>query len=153
MPGYTEHQTVGGVVGGVAALLCAQGQPPLLIATETLGGWLAGRQAGTWADVAEPAISSHHRDFCHALAPTAFGSTLVIQQVSNFQTSLRAQAHACFQLAASTNDDLQQFVNVSAGLLLHVLAGAVPAVPASYVSHVTLDACTPRGVPLLFRKF
>ncbi len=151
MANLKEHRTIGGLVGGTAALVCAQDQPPLLALAEIWGGWIAGQHAGTWADAAEPATSSHHRDFCHALAPTAYGTTLVFQRVDALQTSLRFQAQACFQLAATTNDGFQRFVNVAAGLLLHVVAGAVPAVPASYVSHITLDACTPRGVPLLFK--
>jgi hypothetical protein len=73
--------------------------------------------------------------------------------VESVQRCLRTQAQACFQLAASTDDGVQQFVNVLAGLALHALAGAVPAVPASYISHVALDACTTRGVPLLTRGF
>jgi hypothetical protein len=153
MSNFKDHQTIGGLVGGTAALLCAQDQPPLLTLAEICGGWIAGQRAGTWADAAEPATSSHHRDFCHALAPTAYGTSLLFQQVDSLQTSLRSQAQACFQLAATTNDGLQQFVNVAAGLLLHVVAGAVPAMPASYISHIALDACTPRGVPLLFRGF
>jgi hypothetical protein len=153
MANFKEHQTIGGLVGGTAALVCARNQPPLLILAEIYGGWLAGQHAGTWADVAEPATSSHHRDFCHALAPTAYGATLVLPQVDSIQTSLRSQAQACFQLAATTNDGLQQVVNIAAGLLMHVVAGAVPAVPASYLSHIALDASSPRGVPLLFRGF
>lgn len=151
MPGFNEHKTIGGFVGGGAALLCAHNQPPALIVAEVLGGWFAGQHAGTWADLAEPATSSHHRDFCHALMPTAYAATLVFQRVDSLQTVLRGHAQECFQLAAATNDGIQQFVNVTAGLLLHVLAGAVPAVPSGYLSHVALDAGTPRGVPLLFR--
>jgi hypothetical protein len=153
MPGYKTHKAIGGIAGGTAAFVCAQNQPPLLVLAETFGGWMAGQHAGTWPDIAEPGISSHHRDFCHSLAPTAYGATVVFQQVGSIQDSLRSQAQACFQLAASTNDGLQQFVNVTAGLLLHVLAGAVPAIPASYVSHVVLDAATPRGIPLVVRGF
>ena len=153
MAGYRTHKVVGGAVGATVALAYAQNQPPLLAMAETLGGLLAGQHAGTWADITEPAISSHHRDFCHALAPTAYGATLVFRSADTMQASLRSQAQVYFQQAASTNDGLQQFVNIAAGLLLHVIAGAVPAVPASYVSHIVLDAVTPRGVPLLVRGF
>lgn len=151
MPGYRTHKTVGGVVGGATALVCAQNQPPLLILAEMLGGFVAGQYAGTWPDIFEPGTSSHHRDLCHALAPTAYAATFAFQQVPTLQNSLRSQAQTCFQLAAGTNDGFQQFVNVAVGLFLHVLAGAVPAIPASYVSHVALDAASPRSVPLLTR--
>jgi hypothetical protein len=153
MPGFDTHETVGGFVGGTAALWCSQGQPPLLALAETLGGVLAGRAAGVWPDAFEPATSSYHRDTCHALAPAAYGATVVFGQVESVQGSLRAQAQACFKLAAATNDGNQRFIIVLTGFALHALAGAVPAVPASYISHIALDACTPRGVPLLRRGF
>src|SRR5579883_1727832 len=149
MPGYRTHKMVGGVVGGATALACAQNQPPLLMFAETLGGWFAGQYAGTVPDIFEPGTSSYHRDFCHALAPTAYAASFAFQQVLTLQNSLRSQAQACFQLAADTNDGFQQFVNVAAGLCLHFLAGAVPAIPASYASHVALDAASPRSIPLL----
>jgi hypothetical protein len=128
MPGFNEHKIA-----------------------ETLGGWFAGQHAGTWADVAEPATSSHHRDSCHALLPTAYAATLAFQRVDSLQRVLRARAQEFFQFAVGTNDGVQQVANIAVGLLLHVIAGAVPSVPASYISHVALDASTPRGVPLLFR--
>jgi membrane-bound metal-dependent hydrolase YbcI (DUF457 family) len=153
MPGYQQHRTIGGLVGGTTALVCAQNQPPLLALAETIGGFVAGQYAGTWADALEPATSSYHRDFCHALVPTAYATTCVFQQVESLQTYLRSQAQGCFQLAASTEDGLQQFLNIAAGLLLHGAAGAVPAIAASYISHIALDAVSPRGVPLISRRF
>jgi hypothetical protein len=153
MPGYKEHKIVGGLTGGTASLFSAQTQPPLLACAEVFGGVLAGQYAGTLADKFEPGTSSHHRDFFHALAPSAYGATLAIQQIGSVQTSLRYQAQSCFQMAASTNDGIQQFVGVTAGLLLHVLAGAVPAIPVGYLSHVALDSASPRGVPVFVRGF
>lgn len=153
MPGYQHHRTTGGFVGGTTALICAQNQPPLLALAETVGGFVAGQYAGTWADALEPATSSYHRDFCHALAPTAYAATFVFKQVESIQTYFRTQAYECFQLAASTEDGLQQFLNIVAGLLLHGAAGAVPAIAASYISHIALDAASPRGVPLISRGF
>lgn len=151
MAGYKTHKVVGGFVGASTSFMYARNQPPMLAFAETLGGWFAGQYAGTWADIAEPAISSHHRDFCHALAPTACGATFVFRQVDAAHAFLRSQAQLYFQQAANTNDGIEQFVNIVASLLIHVAAGMVPAIPASYVSHIALDAVTPRSVPLLFR--
>jgi hypothetical protein len=53
----------------------------LLVLAETLGEWVAGQYAGTWPDIFEPGTSSYHRDFCHALAPTAYAATFAFQQV------------------------------------------------------------------------
>src|ERR1700722_13454885 len=108
MAGYRTHKVVGGAVGATVALAYAQNQPPVLVMAETLGGLLAGQNAGTWAGIAGPAISSHHRDFCHALAPTTYGATLVFRSADMMQASLRSQAQVYFQQAARTNDGLQQ---------------------------------------------
>lgn len=53
-----------------------------------------------------------------------------------------AAAQHCFQTAQLSQDGLQQIVCGIFGLLLHFVAGALPAVPASYASHVLLDAAT-----------
>jgi membrane-bound metal-dependent hydrolase YbcI (DUF457 family) len=153
MPGRETHKIVGGLTGATAAFLNAQNQPLLPALAEIFGGWLAGQHAGTWPDAAEPSISSHHRDVCHAIAPSFASATLLLQQVESLQGALRSQAQAYFQLAATTNDGSQQTVSAIAGLFLHVLAGSVPAIPAGYLSHVALDAATARGVPLLIRGF
>jgi len=153
MASYQTHRIVGGLVGGAAAFVCAQNQPPLLAAAETVGGLLFGQYAGPWADVVEPATSSYHRVFAHALVPTALGATFVFKRVDSLQASLRSQAQIFFQQAANTNDGLESFLNYAAGFLLHMLAGAVPAVPASYLSHIALDAASPRSVPLLLSGF
>jgi hypothetical protein len=153
MGNYEQHKRLSGTVGGISALVCARDQPPLLMLAEVCGGWVAGQYVGTWADVAEPATSSHHRNVCHALAPSAYGAMLVFQQVGPIQTALRSQAQTCFMLAATTSDGFDRCVNVAMGLFLHVLAGTVPAIPAGYLSHIALDASSPRSVPVLFRGF
>ena len=153
MPGYREHQEVGRPVGALTALGFAAEQPPALALVEMLGGWWAGDQASTLADVFEPATSSHHRGPAHSLSMTAYGATAVFQQTREIQNQLRAAAQQCFQTAQLSQGGLQQIVCGTFGLLLHFAAGALPAVPASYASHVLLDAATPRSVPLLFRGF
>jgi hypothetical protein len=120
---------------------------------EVAGGLFMGAQAGTWADCIEPGISSYHRREAHAIIPSLVGANLVFQNLTSFQGSLRQTAAQCFELAQNTADPLQAVLNFLAGLGLHFVAGAVPGVATGYLSHVALDACTPRGVPLLFRGF
>ena len=153
MPGYEEHKMVGGFVGGATALVFALEQPPLLALAETLGGIVAGRLVANWPDVLEPAVSSHHRDAAHAVGPVLLAGKIAFQNVASLQSLLRTQAQDCFEAAANSSDGLLQLLNIGIGLLLHCGAGAVPAIPASYASHVVLDAGTPRGVPFLTRGF
>jgi membrane-bound metal-dependent hydrolase YbcI (DUF457 family) len=153
MPGYREHQRVGGPVGGLTALGFAADQPPALALVEALGGWWAGEAVSTLPDVFEPGTSSHHRGPAHSLSVTAYGSTVAFQQTREIQNQLRFAALQCFQTAQLSQNGLQQIVCGTFGLLLHFAAGALPAIPASYASHVLLDAATPRGVPVLIRGF
>jgi hypothetical protein len=151
MPCYEEHKIVASVVGGATALLFAADQSPLQMIAEVAGGVFMGGHAGTWADCIEPGISSYHRQEAHAIVPSLVGANLVFQNLASFQGSLRRTAAECFELAQKTPDPLQALVNFLAGLGLHFVAGAVPAVATGYLSHVALDACTPRGVPVLVR--
>lgn len=153
MPCYREHKNIAGVVGGATALVFAAEQQPLQMLAEVAGGIFMGSQAGTWADYIEPGISSHHRQEAHAIVPSLAGANLVFQNLTSMQGYLRQSAAQCFDLAQNTADPLRAFLNVVVGFGLHFVAGAVPAVATGYLSHVALDACTPRGVPLLVRGF
>ena len=103
--------------------------------------------------VFEPGTSSHHREPAHSLSMTAYGTTVVFQQTHAIQNQLHLAALQCFQTAQLSQNGLQQIVCGTFGLLLHFAVGALPAIPASYASHVLLDSATPRGVPVLFRGF
>ena len=153
MPGLPAHQALGGPTGALAALASARDQPPALALIEGLGGYWAGQYAAMWPDLAEPATSSHHRGVFHAAVPSAYGAMVAIQNAHQLQAQLRIAARECFLAARLTPNDLQQLLHHVMGLLLHFAAGAVPAVPAAYMSHVLADAGTPRGVPLLVRGF
>ena len=151
MPDRSTHRQVGGWVGGTTALALSQGQPLLLTVTEVLGGVLAGQAAGTWPDALEPALSSYHRKEAHAALPALYASQAIFQGVVTVQTGLRSSAMECFAVAASSQNRAQRVANVSLGLLLHLVAGMVPAIPAAYLSHLALDATSSRGVPLVIR--
>ncbi len=155
MPCFRDHEQIGGLVGGVAAFgfAAAANQPLLLALAETAGGILAGGSAGTWPDRLEPGVSSHHRDSAHALVPAAALSKLAFDRAVSVQGSFRAAAAMCFRVAETSGNGFESFFNLVAGLSLHMLAGAVPAVPAAYLSHLALDAPSPRGIPLLTRGF
>ena len=153
MPGYREHQKVGARIGALTALGFATDQPPALALVEAFGGWWVGEQVSTLPDVFEPGTSSHHRGPAHSLSLTAYGTTAVFQQTREIQNQLRSAALNCFQTAQSSQNGLQQIVCGAFGLLFTFAAGALPAIPASYASHVLLDAATPRGVPMLVRGF
>lgn len=140
-------------MGGVAALGFAADQPPALAFVEALGGWWAGEKAASLPDVFEPGTSSHYRGPAHSITSTAYGATVVFQNTREIQGQLRWAAQECFRTAQTSPNGLQQFVCGAFGLLLHFAAGAVPAIPASYASHVILDAGSPRGVPLFVRGF
>ena len=151
MPCYREHKAVASVVGGATAFAFAADQQPLQMFAEVVGGAFFGGYAGTWPDVFEPGISSYHREEAHAILPTLAGATFVFQRVPSWQGSLRQAAAERLQTAQNTTNLLEAILNFLLGLGFHFVAGAIPAIATGYASHVALDACTPRGVPLLVR--
>lgn len=153
MPGHYEHKRVGGPVGSLAALSFAWEQPGALALVEALGGWLAGEQAAGLPDWIEPGTSSHHRGPAHSVALATLGGVTAFENTRKLQSELRSAGRECFQAVQSSSNGLQQLVFGTLGLVFHLAAGAVPAVPAGYLSHIALDAGTPRGVPLFVRGF
>lgn len=153
MPSLDEHKRVGGPVGSMTALCFAWEQPGALALVEALGGWWAGELAASLPDVIEPGTSSHHRGPAHSVTLATLGGVTAFQSTRNLQSELRSAGRECFHAVQSSPSGLQRFALGAFGLMFHLAAGAVPAVPAGYLSHVALDAGTPRGVPLFVRGF
>ena len=162
MPGKRTHQLVGAGAGVTFAAFEAKNQPDQYFWVEAIGGFLGGYVAGTLPDVLEPAICSWHRGVFHsATADSAvlYAHTILAQwaqmcRQNGDQCSMVPQIQdvrtgAWFPL---TQPPLQQICAILGGLLWRVLAGFLNGLAAGYVSHLALDATTPRGIPLLTGK-
>jgi len=149
------HATVGGLAGGLSALVSLpEGQEPLHNLAEVVGGIFGGVLGSRLPDIIEPAIHSYHRDFFHSVAVGGTLTVGLVQQTVTPGARLRefaALAHQRGQQAQSAGESplLHQLMEV----VFHLAAGAVAGLPAGYVSHLACDATTPRSIPLLTRGF
>jgi hypothetical protein len=164
MPGRKTHAYVGMTAGIGYTAFQAKGQSSLNLFAEAAGGAFGGWYGGLLPDVFEPAISSWHRGFAHS---GAAGTAIVTSRpkLSSFQDQCRIQADACRAKRKSLTmvpHPAQPNLFVPAPseqwghlwltiqeLLWRFAAGFANGLAAGYVSHLALDAVTPRSIPLL----
>jgi hypothetical protein len=148
------HRQVGKVGGVVAAVARAHnGDSALDVLTPGPRGY-AGRIGAWLPDIIEPAVHLHHRHVAYSVATaTAISASAIesIEWVENY-ARMRAQAAAerCAQQGCHRVAEARQPLEEFLWKLSH---GFVAGVGAGYLSHLTLDAETPRGIPLLMRGF
>jgi hypothetical protein len=155
------HKLVGAGAGAVFAGFRAKEQKDHHWWAEVAGGALGGYVAGQLPDLLEPAISSWHRDVAHSY--TAGGGIIAIgNAVEAFAAACRENAEKCSAIPMEQQgnvfvpvvvDPLSRFLLDVFELLWRLAAGFVNGLAAGYVSHLALDAMTPRSIPLLTSGF
>lgn len=143
------HLTAGIASGLAAAAYAARDQTGVGFVAELLGGALGGAAGGQLPDVFEPAIHSWHRSTAHSFTTaTAIGVTAV-RSLSSWQNRCRANAIHHDALSKCAADGLARAWHAFVAFVWRLLSGVAAGLPAGYLSHLTLDACTPRCIPLL----
>lgn len=145
------HKWIGMAAGGGVALLRAQREPLPDQLFEAVGGVIGGYFGGKMPDILEPAIHGWHRDICHSWTVGGVIATGVAA-LERWEKDCRERA-ASFRrrhLAAGV-PPLTAFYYWLAEWFWSLAAGFVAGFGAGYVSHLVLDASTPRGLPLLCR--
>lgn len=149
MPNRSTHAMLGALTGGAIAAALAGSAPTREFAAETIGGLIGGWAGGLLPDVIEPATSPHHRQLAHSLA-AAGGLTMT--KVAEWQASCRSAATEALQRAGSLPVGCADRNNTElAAILWRLAAGLIVGVVVGYGSHLALDACTPRGLPIIGR--
>lgn len=147
MPDRRTHTLLAVPIGVVAALASAPKHQGVDAFATVLGGGLGGYIGGVMPDLLEPATSGHHREFAHSVAG---GALLCASPIYALAVRWREQARALeasavlLPIESVDRDRLLARVfglNLAAGMLVGFLAG--------YLSHLALDARTPRSLPLL----
>lgn len=147
MPNFATHARAGAAVGALAAGYRARSEPSDQMIFEALGGLLGGYVGGVLPDVIEPARDPNHRKFAHSVVA---GAGLTLARVAEWQASCRAAADAAGARALlHPSGDGRRTGAEWEVLFWRLLAGALVGIVAGYTSHLALDACTPRGLPLL----
>ncbi len=165
MANRRTHEIVGVGVGVAYSSYRAKDQDSKNFLLEVLGGALGGYVGGRLPDVVEPGTSSWHRDVGHSLTA---GAAVVSSQdlLARCEAFCREQAERCRAIAMvpvvgsgrvvfvhAPADPLAQLSMKAAELLWRFLAGFLNGLAAGYVSHLALDARTPRSIPLLTSRF
>jgi membrane-bound metal-dependent hydrolase YbcI (DUF457 family) len=116
---------------------------------------------GLLPDILEPALSSWHRDVAHSLT-TGAGVVAVLKSIfEGCEAACRENAEKCKAIVMAplpmqnnvfvpaAVDPIGQLFFKIAEILWRFLAGFLNGLATGYVSHLALDACTPRSIPLL----
>lgn len=168
MANRRTHRRVGRVAGTVYAAHRAKDQKVSHFITESIGGAVGGDIGSTVADWLEPAVSSWHRGTAHSCAAggvvLSLGDTLAQSEIFCRAQAERytAQRSALEMVPHPTlpNTFVPAPGNMLTNLWLlaceffwHALAGFTNGLAAGYISHLVLDAGTPRSIPLLTKGF
>jgi LexA-binding, inner membrane-associated putative hydrolase len=157
MPDRKTHTAIGAGTGAAFAFYRAKDQSPCNLVTEVAGGLVGGYLGGLVPDVLEPAVSSWHRDTAHSLA--VGGAIISLRNhLSGLESGCRENAEKCKAVrmvdrentfVTAPDNPLSQFLSEVEEQLWRFLAGFLNGLAAGYVSHLALDAATPRSIPLL----
>jgi hypothetical protein len=165
MPGRETHAYVGLASGIGYAAFEAKGQPTLNVLAEVAGGALGGYWGGQLPDVFEPAIHSWHRSIAHSGATGAAIVVAARNTLTDWQAACRKRADDCRAkrdsitmvphpsqpnlFVPAEGQRWEHFALTMQELFWRFLSGFVNGMAAGYVSHLALDAATPRSIPLL----
>ena len=168
MANRKTHRRAGRISGAVYAAHRARGQGAGEFLVETAAGAFGGDVGALAADWLEPATSSWHRGTAHSCAAGSIILSLgeVLANVETYcrqQADLKAAERKTLQatqhpaqlnlFVATPNSLLAQLWLTICELFWRTAAGFVNGLTAGYISHLVLDAGTPRSIPLLTNGF
>jgi len=161
MPDGKTHKMIGAGAGAVYAGYRAKGQSDRDWWVEVFGGAVGGYVGGQLPDALEPATSPWHRDTAHSCA--AGGSIVATRNMLGaWERACRENAEKCKALPMAPvagvfvpvpADPFSQLLLSLFEFLWRFLAGFANGLAAGYVSHLVLDAATPRSIPLFTGGF
>jgi membrane-bound metal-dependent hydrolase YbcI (DUF457 family) len=145
VPRRATHQAVGALACGVFAYVVAKRAGSKDPFSEGLGGAAAGWLVSTLPDVFEPARSPSHRASAHSIAAGALVSSFIPNCLTFAQGCRDATSHECNEVSPTTSRSAEPTLSQ---FLTHITAGFALGLCVAYLSHLALDGCTPRGLPL-----
>ena len=135
---------------------------------ESIGGAIGGDVGAMAADWLEPAVSSWHRGTAHSCAAggvvLSLGGTLAQAEVyCRAQAERKAAQRSALEMVPhptlpnvfvpAPGNVLTDLWLLACELFWRALAGFTNGMAAGYISHLVLDAGTPRSIPLLTNGF
>ena len=149
MANRRTHVSAGVASGTAAALYTAREQRGAAFVGEAIGGALGGFVGACLPDQTEPPLHSWHRSTGHSVAAAAAIANAAMQSLAAWQQFCRTQAARHDGARANAGNVAAQAWHAVVAFLWHVLSGCAAGLPVGYLSHLALDACTPRCIPLL----
>jgi membrane-bound metal-dependent hydrolase YbcI (DUF457 family) len=148
MPGQRVHTAVGTLSGAAYAWYRSSTETEWNRILETLGGALGGGLGGRLPDILEPADSPNHRGPAHGFLAGGAALAAKLEGAHKYCCDQAETYRVKYVAHAAVNDPVallywlvEMFWRIAAGLLSGLQAG--------YLSHLALDALTPRSLPLL----
>ena len=148
MANKKTHRVVGTLTGAGAAAIMAKDQGAARQLVEMLGGVLGGLAGGSLPDILEPARHPNHRQFGHSVSAGVAIATATAKGVKAIQAKMRAEADIQLKLNECSEGGEAMFHSLAAFMCL-LLSGMASGLPTGYLTHLMLDAGTPKGLPLL----
>ncbi len=149
MPNRDVHVPVGLGTAFIASLYLSKDQKPEHQICEAAGALFGGYWGSRLPDIFEPANNNpHHRALAHSLATGTTISVTAIEAANAWATFFREKAEL---LAKHRQTMRSPEVKITSGvfeILSRIAAGAGPGLIAAHMSHLALDACTRRSLPL-----
>lgn len=149
MANRSTHTTAGTVAGLCLSGSLARREPLSALAVEATGGAVGGALGSLVPDWIEPALHSWHRSFAHSYTTASALATATIQWLEQWQQHCRNIAASHDEARARATSDGMRLWHAFMAILWRFVSGFVAGFPAGYLSHLALDGCTPRGLPLL----
>ena len=143
------HLITGIATGTAIAAYTAREQSGVDFVAELIGGALGGAVGGKLPDILEPAIHSWHRSTAHSLVTATTIGVTAARSISAWQDFCRANASRHDDLCESATEAVGRAWHTFVAFLWRLLSGVAVGVSVGYLSHLALDACTPRSIPLL----
>jgi membrane-bound metal-dependent hydrolase YbcI (DUF457 family) len=138
MANREDHDQFGAALSALVALLRSDAEKDgsMEVVLRVAAAYIGGKVGAKVPDWLEPAVSSWHRKTAHSIVAGAIVFEITRRRIDAWEEHCRAkqaearlannQADVCFWAAAS---------------------GFGPAIATGYISHLVLDAQTPRGIP------
>jgi len=142
------HRFAGVISGGGAAFFASRGQTNLEVIVESMAGIAAGALGAKFPDWAEPATSSWHRGPVHSVGTGIWSLGIGIAGIMELQSFCDQRiANLRYCRALAQTPEAIQWYTLEIFFWLAVVA-SLKGLLAGYLSHLALDATTPRSVPL-----
>ena len=149
MANARTHQVVGVISGLGVTALCRIREEKNVRLGELLGAGFGGAVGGALPDLIEPATSSYHRQFAHSGVAAGGIVFTALKGLPALRAKLDAKADELYAQATAATHWLGEILLFLGAFLIDALAGFVTGVAGGYLSHILLDATTPRGVPII----